>query len=105
MGNKGITEAKTTKSGDYIFEQKISQKIMILEITGEETGYTIQALKGVDYYFSDPAVIVKTYKVNVLIRRLNPKPIKAMVLTNCVLKMNWVVKKSLFMQRKTLIIL
>ena len=51
MGNKGITEAKTTKSGDYIFEQKISQKIMILEITGEETGYTIQALKGVELLF------------------------------------------------------
>ncbi len=48
----------------------------MLEITGEETGYTIQALKGVDYYFSDPAVIVKTYKVNVLIRRLNRDRVK-----------------------------
>lgn len=71
MGNRGITEAKTTKSENYIFEQRISQKIIVLEITGEETGYTIQALKGIDYIFSDPAVIVKTYKVNILIRRLN----------------------------------
>ena len=76
MGNTGITEAKTTNSENYLFEQRISQKIIVLEITGEETGYTIQALKGVDYYFSDPAVIVKTYKVNVLIRRLNRDRVK-----------------------------
>ena len=71
MGNTGITEAKTTNSENYLFEQRISQKIMVLEITGEETGYTIQALKGIDYVLSDPAVIVKTYKVNVVIRNLN----------------------------------
>ncbi|WP_279625917.1 hypothetical protein [Rodentibacter myodis] len=41
MENKAITEAKTTKNEDFIFEQKISQKIIVLEITGEETGYTI----------------------------------------------------------------
>ncbi|OOF53372.1 hypothetical protein BKK56_11465 [Rodentibacter genomosp. 2] len=76
MGNKLITEAKTTKSENYIFEQKISQKIIVLEITGEETGYTIQALKGIDYVLSDPAVIVKTYKVNVLLRKLNKDKIK-----------------------------
>ena len=76
MGNKGITEAKTTNSENYLFEQRISQKIIVLEITGEETGYTIQALKGIDYVFSDPAVIVKTYKVNVLIRRLNRDRVK-----------------------------
>lgn len=35
-------------------------------ITDEITGYTIQALKGEDYTFSDPAVVVPTYKVNVL---------------------------------------
>ncbi|WP_018652988.1 hypothetical protein [Actinobacillus capsulatus] len=76
MGQK-ITEAKTTKSNDYIFEQQISQKIIVLEITGEETGYTIQALKGIEsYIFSDPAVVVKTYKVNVLLRRLNRDKIK-----------------------------
>ena len=36
---------------------------------------------------------------------IKSKPIRAMVLMSCVLKMKWVVKKSLFMQRKTLIIL
>ncbi|AFI86532.1 hypothetical protein BBH51_09325 [Aggregatibacter actinomycetemcomitans] len=76
MGNKLITEAKTTKGKNYIFEQRISQKIVVLEITGEETGYTIQALKGIDYTFSDPAVIVKTYKVNILLRRLNKDRVK-----------------------------
>ena len=76
MGNTGITEAKTTNSENYLFEQRISQKIMVLEITGEETGYTIQALKGIDYVLSDPAVIVKTYKVNVVIRNLNRDGVK-----------------------------
>ncbi|WGE59980.1 hypothetical protein [Actinobacillus equuli] len=76
MGQK-ITEAKTTKSNDYIFEQQISQKVIALEITGEETGYTIQALKGIEsYIFSAPAVVVKTYKVNVLLRRLNRDKVK-----------------------------
>lgn len=35
-------------------------------ITSIVTGYTIQGLKGLDYLFSDPAVIVPTYQVNVL---------------------------------------
>ncbi|TCP88659.1 hypothetical protein EDC44_1515 [Cricetibacter osteomyelitidis] len=70
MNNKVITEAKTTTSQNYLIEQKISRKIVVLEITGEETGYTIQSLKGIDYTFSDPAVIVKTYKVNILLRKI-----------------------------------
>lgn len=45
------------------------KKAIRLEITDEVTGYTIQELKGlsiVDYTFHDPAVIVATYKVNIL---------------------------------------
>ncbi|AYN06576.1 hypothetical protein EAG11_07430 [Flavobacterium sp. 140616W15] len=35
-------------------------------ITNEITGYTIQGLKGEDYIFSDPVVVVPTYKVKIL---------------------------------------
>ncbi|MDD7437935.1 MAG: hypothetical protein PUK66_03740 [Bacteroidales bacterium] len=35
-------------------------------ITSVITGYTIQSLKGLEYLFSDPAVIVPTYRVDVL---------------------------------------
>ena len=44
----------------------VTRKIIRLEITNEITGYTIQSLKGLDYTFSDPAVVVPTYKVNIL---------------------------------------
>lgn len=47
---------------------KIKRRKLFLEITGEETGFTIQALKTELYsIFSDPAVIVKTYKVNIIL--------------------------------------
>lgn len=46
--------------------KKTIKKIIRLEITNIVTGYTIQGLKGVDYTFSDPAVIVPTYTVNIL---------------------------------------
>ena len=38
-------------------------------ITNEVTGYTIQALKGVEATFYDPAVIVPTYKVKVVLKK------------------------------------
>ena len=44
-----------------IFEPHI--RIILTNII---TGYTIQALKGIDFYTSDPAVIVPTYRVNVV---------------------------------------
>lgn len=44
----------------------IVKKIIRLEITNEITGYTIQGLKGLNYKFSDPAVVVPTYKTNIL---------------------------------------
>jgi len=53
--------------------EKVSEKTKVilrphirLVITNEITGYTIQSLKGLNYIFSDPAVIVPTYKVNVI---------------------------------------
>lgn len=45
---------------------EIIKKVVRIEITNEITGYTIQALKGLDFKFSDPAVVVPTYKVNIL---------------------------------------
>ncbi|MFK8268634.1 hypothetical protein [Capnocytophaga cynodegmi] len=54
-------------------EKKVSKKVKINEkshirlvITNEITEYTIQNLKGLDYVFSDPAVIVPTYRVDVV---------------------------------------
>ncbi len=44
----------------------VIKKVIRIEITSEVTGYTIQALKGLDFKFSDPAVVVPTYKVNIL---------------------------------------
>ena len=53
--------------------EKVSEKTKVvlkphirLVITNEITGYTIQSLKGLNYIFSDPAIIVPTYKVNVI---------------------------------------
>jgi len=40
-------------------------------ITDEITGYTIQALKGVEATFYDPAVVVPTYKANVVLDKGN----------------------------------
>ncbi|WP_291887250.1 hypothetical protein [Chryseobacterium sp.] len=79
-GLKGISyrvpkERNITKLRVYTFFKKPSDKVSIekevllshikIVITSEITGYTIQGLKGEDYIFSDPAVIVPTYKVNV----------------------------------------
>jgi len=41
------------------------EEIVRIEITGTITGYTIQGLKGEDNWFSDPVVIVPTYKASV----------------------------------------
>jgi hypothetical protein len=57
---------------DYKPEVKIKEVIR-LEITAEITGYTIQALKGLDYIFSDPVVIVPTYKTNILSLTIDEK--------------------------------
>lgn len=51
----------------------IVKKIIRIEITDEVTGYTIQGLKGLDYKFSDPAVVVPTYKTNILYIEKNVK--------------------------------
>lgn len=52
--------------GEYEECKYANKSVIRLEITSEETGYTIQGLKGLDYIFSDPAVVVPTYKVNIL---------------------------------------
>lgn len=51
----------------------VVKKIIRIEITDEVTGYTIQGLKGLDYKFSDPAVVVPTYKTNILYIEKNAK--------------------------------
>ncbi|MBW8523115.1 hypothetical protein K0U91_00475 [Chryseobacterium chendengshani] len=51
----------------------IAKKIIRIEITNEITGYTIQGLKGLDYNFYDPAVVVPTYKVNIFYIEKNIK--------------------------------
>jgi hypothetical protein len=58
----------------YAYFKKASEKVSAvivlslikIVITKEITGYTIQGLKGEDYIFSDPVVIVPTYKVKVM---------------------------------------
>jgi ASC-1-like (ASCH) protein len=62
-------KAKVYAYFNYV-SKNISIEIIIslikITITSEITGYTIQSLKGEDYIFSDPSVVVPTYKVNVL---------------------------------------
>jgi len=48
-----------------------SKEVIRIEITSEITGYTIQALKGIDFIFSDPVVIVPTYRTNIWCLNLN----------------------------------
>jgi hypothetical protein len=67
--NQDCEKAKVYAYFNYV-SKNISVEITIslvkIIITNEITGYTIQSLKGEDYIFSDPTVIVPTYKVNVL---------------------------------------
>lgn len=80
-GSKAITfavpkERNITRLKIYAFFKEASENVKVdvevlfvhirINITSEITGYTIQGLKGEDYIFSDPAVIVPTYKVRVL---------------------------------------
>lgn len=51
----------------------MSKEVVLLEITSDLTGYTIQALKTRhkfihDYRFSDPAVVVPVFKLNIKVR-------------------------------------
>lgn len=60
----------------YAFYNKPSESVKVevelfvslikIVITSEITGYTIQSLKGEDYLFSDPVVVVPTYKAKIL---------------------------------------
>lgn len=56
----------TTKCNDNCEGCQCNKEVIRIEITAQITGYTIQALKGLDFIFSDPAVIVPTYKANIL---------------------------------------
>lgn len=50
-----------------------AKEVIQIEITSKITGYTIQALKGINFLFSDPVVIVPTYKANICCSSLNMK--------------------------------
>lgn len=80
-GLKGISfkvpkERNIKKLKIYTFFKAPSENVCVdkeilfshirIVITSEITGYTIQGLKGEDYAFADPVVIVPTYKTNVL---------------------------------------
>ena len=69
-----VIKVDCEKARIYAYFKKASEKASVeiilslvkIIITNKLTGYTIQSLKGEDYFFSDPVVIVPTYKVNVL---------------------------------------
>ncbi|MCY0976733.1 hypothetical protein PGH12_06165 [Chryseobacterium wangxinyae] len=61
------------KNDDPPVIEPILKKIIRLEITDTITGYSIQGVKGLDYSFSDPAVVVPTYKVNIYYIEKNTK--------------------------------
>lgn len=50
-----------------------AKEVIRIEITSKITGYTIQALKGLNFLFSDPVVIVPTYEANICRSSLNVK--------------------------------
>lgn len=50
-----------------------AKEVIRIEITSKITGYTIQALKGLDFLFSDPVVIVPAYEANICRSSLNVK--------------------------------
>jgi hypothetical protein len=67
--NQDCEKAKVYAYFNYVSKNisiEITISLVKIIITNEITGYTIQSLKGEDYIFSDPTVIVPTYKVNVL---------------------------------------
>ena len=67
--NKDCEKAKVYAYFNYVSKNvnvEVTISLIKITITSEITGYTIQSLKGEDYIFSDPSVIVPTYKVNVL---------------------------------------
>jgi hypothetical protein len=69
-------ESNVSKLRVYAFFNEPSEKVSIeaevllphirIVITNKITGYTIQGLKGEDYIFSDPVVVIPTYKVNII---------------------------------------
>ena len=66
--NKDCEKAKVYAYFNYVSKNvsvEVTISLIKIIITSEITGYTIQSLKGEDYIFSDPSVIVPTYKVNV----------------------------------------
>ena len=56
---------------DCTVTKQVSRKIVVLEITSEQTGYTIQRLYGIEFKTSEPVVIVPTFKVNIILRTIN----------------------------------
>lgn len=67
MTSEKKTVGTSSEEKNNTVEQKISRKEIIIriEITNEITGYTIQGLKGINFIFSDPAIVVPTYKTNI----------------------------------------
>ncbi|MCF8715333.1 hypothetical protein JM658_10885 [Joostella atrarenae] len=56
---------KATDDVSAVCVVKLTEVIRLI-ITNEKTGYSIQGLKGLDYTFSDPVVVVPTYKTEIV---------------------------------------